>query len=146
LATLGVRPITVDNLPPAVALRPADEEECRAGGLSPLEALTTSIQLSHQAYEVVADDGWIIGWWGHAPVAVLGNIGVAWALTGPGADHHPFLLGRMSYNMSAHLMLRYAEVFCQVDLHHRVARNWLSRLGFDEINRSGRFATMRKVR
>jgi hypothetical protein len=146
LATLGVRPIRVEDLPPVVALRHADEVECRAAGLSPLDALTLSIHLSLAAYEVVAEDGWIIGWWGHAPVSILGNLGVAWCLTGPGADHHKLSVARMSYNMSAQLMTMYAEVFCQVDLEHSVARNWLRHLGFAEINRSGRFATMRKVR
>lgn len=146
MATLDVKQVpSADSLPLVCVLRDADAAECRAAGLEPQDALMQSVRLSAQAWEVRMD-GMVIGWWGHAPVSVLGNVGIAWCLTAPAADQHKFTMGRLSYSYLHFLLTMYSQVICEVDLNHKTARHWLRWLGFHEIGRSGRFATMRKVR
>lgn len=145
MATLDVKVVTPDELPAVVVLREADEAECHAAGLSPLEALTCSVRLSAQAWEARVD-GRVVGWFGHTPVSILGNMGVVWCLSAPAADDHRTLFGRRSYSYLQYMLSLYAEVICQVDLNHKQAKRWLKWLGFSEINRCGKFATMKRVR
>jgi len=145
LATLDVKRLELADLPAHPQLRAADEVECRAAGLEPAEALRISLSNSQVAW-AVSLDGEVVAYWGHAPVSILGNIGVAWLLSTPAAEYHRVAFGRYSISFLTTLLHFYSEVLVQVDLEYHRARKWLRWLGFEEACRSGRFATMRKVR
>lgn len=142
--TLHVEQIKLTDLPVA-ELREPDRIECEAAGYTPQQALNLSVRLSAKAYRVVYD-GQTLGYWGHAPVSVLGHAGVVWCLSAPAADEYPTIFGLHSWGCLNHLLTIYDQLFVQVDLNYKRSLHWLRRMGFMEISRSGRFATMRKAR
>ena len=127
----------------AVELRHADAEECRAGGLTPDEALEQSKSLSTHWWEIRAEDGTPICWWGYAAPSLMGLYCNGWMLSTPEADNHKFYIARQSRFVLANLLRAYPTVQAQVDVEHSRAVRWLKWLGFHEVSREGRFALMR---
>lgn len=126
-------------------LREADEEECRAAGLSPHDALSQSVRLSTASFALMVGSD-VLLFWGYAAPSLLGPTCHAWMLTTPLADAHRIYIGRESRRVVRVLLTMYPTIHIVVDRQHRLARKWLKWLGFHPFERFGRFIEMRATR
>lgn len=127
------------------ALREADEQECRAAGLTAHEAVSQSIHLSTEAH-CVSVDGAVMAFWGYRATSVLGVVCHAWMLTTPLADKHRVMIARTSKKALQLLHTLYPVVEVLVHEEHTLALKWLAWLGFTPHERSGLFLLLHSTR
>ncbi len=119
-------------------LREADILECAAGGLTPYEALSTSIAQSDVAY-VIEWEGAPAAYWGWR---VIPEGCFAWMLSTPEMDRRPLHTARESARLLAWLHDTYPAVYVYVHIGHTTSLRWLKWLGFTRHNTHGDFITM----
>lgn len=129
-----IRPATredVDLLAPL--MRPADVAEVEACGLSPIEALARSLEVSQEAWALDLG-GEVAALFGVEPGPRESLIGepdfhVVWALTGRAVDGHKkeFLLA--SRDAIAAFLARYPVLVNFIDARYEASLRWAVRIG-----------------
>ena len=127
------RPTTWDDVQfIAKHMREGDKEECRAGGFSPLEALSQSFELSIVSYTLNTPDGVPAAITGVSPSSIGANIGVIWMLGTDDISKHKIYALRRCKPFIANLYDElgmdcfYNCTYIKNKLHH----SWLRWLGF----------------
>lgn len=123
-------------------LRSLDEEECRAGGLTPAEALRDAIERSDASY-VFEINGRAVCAWGYRIACVASPVADVWMLSFSAAEHYRIALGRAASIVASRLG-RQMAMRVLVWKEHGVARRWLERLGFTTVAATGEFLLMRR--
>lgn len=129
-----------------IVLRDEDAEECRAGGMTPTEALVQSVELSTHSEVLRAHDGTIIAYWGFHDMGVLSSRAFMWCLSTPAADKYPVAYGRESRRVVNWLLETHHELFCMADREYTRSILWLDWLGFRRYTEHGRFIQMINTR
>lgn len=132
-------------LPGNFTFREEDERECRAGGLSPWQALRQSVDLSLEAY-VMVYHGDVVCVWGYRPSTFMGETAHAWMLGTPLTKKYKFKLARESLRIIEYILEKYPKVQVTVHTEYDTAVEWLQWLGFDIVTTEGNFHTMVRER
>lgn len=128
-----------------VVLRWEDEEECRAGGFSPSEAVADSIRRSTEAY-TVEWEGEVLAYWGVREDCIIGGRASVWMLSTPAMDRHPRWAARTSRYLVNELLEDHYYLSAFVDTEYTRSIRWLEWLGFERGTKLGRFMEMHIVR
>lgn len=146
--TLFVRRLEKDEIP-SMVLRPLDEAECAAGGLTALDAIKLSIEGSQNSYALEYDSS-VVCLWGDRPRSILGGVVSLWLLSSPLADQHRVAFGRETFRVCQGLLDTWSVIECLVWDGHWLAKRWLGWLGFKaagaEWINGGKFLLMRRER
>lgn len=126
-------------------MRKADKEECRAGGMTPRQAVDQSIKLSLHCEALWAGDE-LVALWGYAPTSFLGGTCNAWLLTSPAVETNQIAFLRWSKDIVRKLLTLYPNVCITVHCKHKAAIKWVKWLGFHRDRFTGEFQEMRAVR
>lgn len=126
-----------------IVLRDADARECWAGGMSPEEALHSSIAGSDEVF-IARIDGEIAAVWGYRVDSVISGSISAWLLSTPQADAFPIAFARQS--MQTLNAMNYRNITVNVHEDYAKAIRWLKWLGFRETGYSPAFIQMEKTR
>lgn len=111
-------------------LRYNDVNECRAMGLSSIEALRQSRDRSVEAY-LVEIDGEVVAFWGYGVSSPLGECCYPWLLTTVAVEKHKYRFARGSIRVVEYLLSRYPRLSTMVDCRYHDAIGWLEWLGFN---------------
>lgn len=128
-----------------IRLRWEDEEECRAGGFTPMEALRDSVARSTMAFTSECE-GEIVAYWGVREDCIIGGRASVWCLSTPAMDRHPRWAARESLWLLCALMETHYHLSCIVDVEYTRAVRWLEWLGFKRGQKIGRFMEMHITR
>lgn len=123
-----VRPAALaDALRLAEVIRPHDEEECRAFGKSPVEALCSPIKRGHEAFAIVEPDDTIYAMFG---ITNAGTWGIPWMLCSRDFPKiaKPFAQRSKLYFDAMASPYPYLENL--VSRSNPLAHRWLKHLGF----------------
>ena len=113
-------------------MRTPDVMEVQALGLSPLDALTHSLDNSFIAEAAVIGEE-VAAVWGACAEAIAGRKAYVWML---GTDHvprHAKALLRGSRSFVAHIHRSYPLLECLVDVRYYQAMSWARWLGFRQV-------------
>lgn len=143
--TLDVRRITDAQDVAHFPLRPLDAEECRAGGLTPSEALTLSVERSDECW-LLTRYGRMVACWGYRTRSILGNTVDVWMLSGGGVAGMELTFARESRRLMSDLLTRYSTLVAWVWIGHTVTVRWLEWLGFEKGPTQDDFAWFVKER
>lgn len=116
----------------APIMRREDSTEVQALGLSPLDALTHSLDNSFIAEAAVIGED-VAAVWGACAEALAGRKAYVWML---GTDHvprHAKALLRGSRSFVAHIHRFYPLLECLVDVRYYQAMSWARWLGFRQV-------------
>jgi len=116
----------------SVSLRLRDEdvhELWALGRVAPKEAVVRSVQMSTEAYVVMADDEPIAVFGVYIPV--LGRTGVPWFLGTREVDRHARAYVRMGRRYIAHLLDRCDVLMNMASAESTTSLRFLSAMGFD---------------
>lgn len=127
--------------PHEIVLRAADEAECQADGMTGPEAVMYSIQYSDWHEAVYIDDG-LVAVWGYYKPSLFSYRCQAWLLTTDLVEDHKIWFTRCTIRCLRHLFERFEEVEVQVHEDHKLAREWLNWLCFDNVGQYKGFITM----
>ena len=141
MATLCVEQITESSFS-VEKLRAEDEQECAAGGMSGLEAVYQSVNLSVWSSIVKSEEGETLAYWGYAPSSFMGNSCRAWLLSTPAVEYHKRAFMEASVAYLEQLLLHYPQVYVEVDWKYTRAVRWLEWLGFYPVNIGEKFMLM----
>jgi hypothetical protein len=125
--TISVRAVPADLS--GITLRPADEAECNAGGMTGQEAIAYSVASSIESYMVVIDDE-PVAFWGYGARSFTAPMASAWLLTTIHADKHGLRLARSSRRVIEYILDKFPSIIVEVHQDHTVSCRWLEWLGF----------------
>lgn len=126
--TLVADKITIDSIP-AFKLRPNDEMECLAVGMSGEMAVRRFVSGSAAAYAHYID-GDLVCLWGYRWEDFTTRKAVVWLLSTEDADKHAVAFGRASRTLLTILDRQFAEISILVHNQYNEAIKWLEWLGF----------------
>lgn len=128
-----------------IRLRWEDEEECRAGGMSPTEAVLDSVARSTAAFRAECD-GEVVAYWGWRDDCIVGGRASVWCLSTPAMDRYPRYAARESLMLVRAMLETHYHLTCVVDVEYGRAIRWLEWLGFEHGPKIGRFMEMHITR
>lgn len=112
-----------------VQLRPADAEECLAGGYTPFQAISHGVENSWESFAVYAGPD-LLAVWGYWQTGFLGAGCNLWLLSTPVVDRVPLTFARESWRIVHTHLGGFSTLICYVHAEHEQALHWLKWLGF----------------
>lgn len=112
----------------AATMRKPDQDECRALGTEPLEALRASMRASEAAWALVFHEEPAAAW-GVVPMRGLPGFGGIWLLTGESVENHKARFQFVAASELIRLLERWPVLVNYVDARYTRAINWLHHLG-----------------
>jgi hypothetical protein len=125
--TISVKPVPADLT--GIILRPADEAECNAAGMTGHEAIAYSAASSIESY-MVEIDGEPVAFWGYGARSFTAPMASAWLLTTVHADKHGKRLAKSSRRVIEYILEKFPSILVEVHQDHTVSCRWLEWLGF----------------
>ena len=130
-----------------MTMRKLDQDECRAAGLEPEDALRMSRELS-DAFFVATAGAEPLAQWGYR--RINSTTAQVWMLSFEGVDTRKTMFARESLRLQDFLLEEFDTLRCEVWSGHTVARMWLEWLGFraiaDTYHNEALFIIMQKDR
>ena len=115
----------------STAMREEDRSEVLSlGGMTPWEALESSLDASVEAWAGLAD-GRVLCIFGVAPLSILGNGLIPWMLSSTELPKHARQFARVSKGVVAIWKEKYPRLENLVDARYSTAVRWLKWLGFN---------------
>ena len=124
-------------------LRGVDVQECDIGGMTPMEAITRSIEASLDSWSVW-DGNRLVMVCGYMPQGFIGSTVRAWCLTTMEVYNMKVWFARASRRFVTTLLDRYTAVEVYVWNRHELAIKWLKWLGFSYKESDGDFPRYEK--
>lgn len=128
-----------------VRLRPGDEMECAAEGITAEEAIRVSCEGAVEAHMVLVDET-PVAFWGYSVYGMLSPTAYGWLLTLPAIDNYKRALARVSRRVCAYILSKYLQLIVQTHPEYSAAVRWLEWLGFEKCGTRGPFILMVKRR
>lgn len=109
-------------------MRAQDRAEVRAsGGMTPEQAVRSSINRSVEAWSAFVGDGELVGMFGVSP---LPGGAAPWLLTSDVVDRYPMTFWKASRRIVEYLRVKYPMLVNRIDARYEQALRWARRLGF----------------
>jgi len=137
---MHVKEINKYSIPAFERLLPMDEEECRAQGFLPYEAVALSVERSFNSW-VFMDDEEVVLFGGFKPLNPLHPVVQVWWLGTPLARRHAVSVVKIARNAMRMMLESYSTILVVVDIQHEDALRLLDYLGFVPASPAARFVT-----
>lgn len=143
--TLQIKRINSVEELPKFKLRPSDELECLAGGMTGEEAIRYGVEDSQECY-LMTYKGDIVGIWGFRSSTFLGEVAYAWFLSTEHGSKYPYKFARESVRIVNYMLQSYPFVKALVHVDYHLAIEWLGWLKFEIEKTEGDFHLMSRGR
>lgn len=131
---IEVVPATLDHAARlAPIMRAEDQIELRALDMTPVEALTHSVNGSFIAEAAVFPDGRVLAMWGACAAALTDSKAYLWMLGSRDIPNNKKVLLRGSRSFVAHMHRTHALLECMVDNRYKQAVRWVRWMGFEPV-------------